>query len=489
MFNFLNNITISQGLLWLLEIALLVTLGMLLYKAFTFNKAKETKIIRRQALTDPLTGRGNRYLFLSILDKLIKKSDKFAVCFMDLDGFKQINDTMGHDAGDKLLIALANTFSTKLPKNATAYRLGGDEFAIIIENVKTTADISLLLDNLKKDLTVPFVIENTNITLEYSLGIAIYPEDADNRQDLIMYADDAMYYIKEHGKNDYYFHNKALRAKLENNNKMEKDLKVAYDKNQFGFSLQPRINVNNIEKLCFEALLYWEHPVLGKIDSDYFIKQAEEIALIIKLDQHVLNMACKKLKEFKEKGYKNIQMAVNISNKHATRKDFIEKLCEILNSYDLEQGDIQIEFTGNIDPKSLESYKLMLEKLKECKADIIINNYEISYNSLMMFKTLPIDEIKISSEFVSTSSELDHEIFRNIIRLSKSLGYKIVVNMVEQETELVEAVCCGADKIQGNFLFKKIDDVMEEFIKSYPSYILRIDEIIDRAKKSKSQND
>ena len=139
--------------------------GILVASLFNRSKEKERLIIKKQAYTDQLTGRGNRYLFMETLDKLIKKGKKFAVCFMDLDGFKQINDTMGHDAGDELLIYLANTFETKLPKNATAYRLGGDEFSIVIKNISTTEDITNLLDELKEELSKPIVIDGTTISL------------------------------------------------------------------------------------------------------------------------------------------------------------------------------------------------------------------------------------------------------------------------------------------------------------------------------------
>ena len=168
-------------------------LGILGYRVFDERNRRNTRQVKLQAFTDQLTGRGNRYKFFSVIDTLIKKDKKFAVCFMDLDGFKQINDSMGHDAGDELLVALANTFDKELPSNASAYRLGGDEFAIIIEKVKTTGDITKVLDALREKLNKPFIIENTSISIEYSLGIAIYPDDAGNRQDLVMFADDSMY--------------------------------------------------------------------------------------------------------------------------------------------------------------------------------------------------------------------------------------------------------------------------------------------------------
>lgn len=469
---------------YLIEVSILIGIGMLLYKLYTADKSKENKIVKKQAFTDQLTGRGNRYMFQDALDKLISKNKKFAVCFMDLDGFKQINDTMGHDAGDELLIALSNTFESKLPKNATAYRLGGDEFSIVIENIKTVADITALLDNLKNELNEPFNIAGTNISLQYSLGVAIYPEDADNRTDLLKYADDAMYYIKEHGKNGYYFHNKSLRAKLENDTKMQTDLKKAFSEGEFNFSMQPRINVKDTSALCFEALLYWNHPVLGKLTSDYFIKQADEIALTIKLDQYVLEKVCEKLDELKKKGFKNIQMAVNISNRHVVKKEFIDKLCEILNEHNIQKGEIKLELTGSIEPSRIENYKIMFERLRNSGAEIVINNIEVKYETLALFKDLQIDEIKLSSVYVSESSKLPVEVLKNIVSLCKNLDYKVILGKIDEDCELENAIKSGADSIQGNLIFKSMDeDLVEAFLNEYSNYKNRIENIIINAGK------
>lgn len=471
----------------LIEVIIYMLAGMFLYKLLSFKKRKETKKVKEQAYTDQLTGRGNRYKFNATIDKLIIKDKKFAICFMDLDGFKQINDTMGHDAGDKLLIALANTFDENLPKNATAYRLGGDEFAIIIEKIKTTDDVTKLLDDLREKFKKPINIDGTNITLEYSLGIAMYPEDAVNRKDLVMYADDAMYYIKSHGKNDYYFHNKALRAKLENDNRMQNDLKKAYEKGEFGIDLQPRINVNDTKQICFEALLYWAHPVLGKLPSSYFIKQADEMALTIKLDEYFLDLVCKELNYYKEQGFDNIQIAMNISNRHASKKDFVDKLCEILNENMIEQGSIKIEITDNLEVEKIEEYKVLFERLKESGADVVVNNLEIKHSSLQLISDLPIDEIKISSKYVSRDSDFSYEILKNIIAVCKNLKYKVVINCIEDEQQLNYAIKNGANCIQGDFLFKRMDTKLaNEFVKEYESYVNKIDGIITKANMLKN---
>lgn len=479
MWNFLTNPTFLK----IAEIFLLVILGFVLYQLVNYKKIRKREIEKKQAYTDQLTGRGNRYLFLSVLDKLIKKGNKFAVCFMDLDGFKQINDTMGHDAGDELLVYLARTFDEKLPSNAVAYRLGGDEFSIVIQNIKTTRDITKVLDYMKKQLEEPIMIQGTSISLQYSLGISVFPEDATTKSELIMYADDAMYYIKENGKNGYYFHNKSLKAKLDNKNKMEKDLKEAYDKNEFSISLQPRINLNDMDNICFEALLYWNHPVLGRLDSDYFIKQADEMGIIVKLDRFVLDNMCKKLTELKNNGYTNIQMAVNISTRHFMKDDFTNELCKILEKNNVGKGEIILELTNNIDLKKINMYRSMFEKLKKSGAQISINNFNIKYEDMTLYNNLNIDEIKLYAKYMSNESNLHDDCLENVIKLSKDLDSKITICCIETKEQLVKSIKCGADKVQGFFLFNKMyDEYISDIIRKYDNLKEKVYRVINDIK-------
>lgn len=479
MWNFLTNPTFLK----IAEIFLLVILGFVLYQLINYRKIRKREIEKKQAYTDQLTGRGNRYLFLSVLDKLIKKGNKFAVCFMDLDGFKQINDTMGHDAGDELLVYLARTFDEKLPSNAVAYRLGGDEFSIVIQNIKTTRDITKVLDYMKKQLEEPIMIQGTSISLQYSLGISVFPEDAKTKTELIMYADDAMYYIKENGKNGYYFHNKSLKAKLDNKNKMEKDLKEAYDKNEFSISLQPRINLNDMDNICFEALLYWNHPVLGKLDSDYFIKQADEMGIIVKFDRFVLENMCKKLTELKNNGYTNIQMAVNISTRHFMKDDFTNELCKILEKYNVSKGEVILELTNNIDLKKINMYSSMFEKLKKSGAKISINNFNIKYEDMILYNNLNIDEIKLYAKYMSKESDLNDNCLENVIKLSKDLESEITICCIETKEQLEKAIKYGADKVQGFFLFNKMyDEYISDVIKKYDNLKEKVYQVISDVK-------
>lgn len=466
-----------------IKAAIVAIAAILVYIICTRGKRKKEKSVKKQAYTDELTQKGNRYLFYLELDKLIEQDKNLAVCFMDLDGFKQINDALGHDIGDEVLKAVSCKFDESLPSNAKAYRLGGDEFAIVISQISSKEEVILILENLKNNMAKPVVIENNTISIEYSLGVVLALDERYSRKDLVNYADNAMYYIKEHGGNDYYFHNESLKAQFENNVKMEKDLKKAYQNKEFGIELQPRINANDTSKIGFEALLIWNHSVLGCLDAAYFITQAEMMGLTIKLDEFVLKAVCEKILYFKDKEYNNVQIAVNISHKNAFKKEFVDTICDIISSYNLPEGSLQIEMTGNLEISRFETYKNMFERLKELGVDIIINNFEINQEALEIFAELPIDEVKISSSLLS-SEKINEKVFLDLINLSKDLGYKVIVGRVNDDKKLVKAITDNADKIQGNFLFKKMDEnLAEEVLANYGTYRLRIDEIIVNAKK------
>jgi diguanylate cyclase (GGDEF)-like protein len=465
----------------LIEYLTVLLIGMVLYRYSVLYKIKENKQIKKQALTDPLTGRGNRHKFLSEMDEHLLKKNKFAVCFMDLDGFKHVNDTLGHDAGDLLLIELGNMLEKNLPTTSVPYRLGGDEFAIIMDKINTIEEISKILDGLKEGLKVPVIIEETKIVLEYSLGVAIYPTDGLTRNELMAYADDAMYFIKENGKNSYYFHNEALKAQLNNKKKMEIDLKAALKNGEFDIEFQPRINLNNLDEICLETLIFWKHPVLGKLNSEYFIQQAEDIGLVIYLDEFVLRKSCEKLDNLNLNGYKNVKISVNISNIHAKRHEFGDRLHDILEEYKLNRGDIQLEFTNKIDAKHLESYKYLTDRLKDAGASICISNLELRYESLRLFKDIKVDEIKINRGYISNKSNFNKNILSDIINVCKDLDYSATVICIENEEELKYALNGKADKIQGNYLFKKIDNNnLEEFLVNYPELKIGIENMIKK---------
>lgn len=481
------NMKIENGpLLNAIIAVVLIMLGMLIYKISVSKRLKEHTIVKKQAETDPLTGSGNRHRFVKNLDSIIGKKKKFAICFMDLDGFKNVNDTLGHDAGDVLLIELSKRLKANLPKTCESYRLGGDEFAIIIEKINTIDEITEILDNLKKALEVPVVIDDNKITLAYSLGVSIYPTDTQDRKNLMTYADDAMYYIKENGKNNYYFFNEVLKTKLENKKKMQVDLKSAFDNNEFNICFQSRICLDNPDNIILEALIYWNHPVLGRLDAEYFIKDAEEMGIIVKIDEFVFNRVCNKLKELIDLGHNNISFSLNMSNIHSQRKDFVNKLCETLERYNFGKDKLQIEFMEEVPVKKIVGYKYFIDRLKEHDITVSVPSYDIKYDNLIAFKVLDIDEIKINSKFDGVDANFNSNVLKDIVTLSNDLNYKSSIVSIENEKEFNSAVLSGTNYIQGDYLFEKIDEEnIVEFIDSYNNLKVDIIKRVDNIKNNK----
>lgn len=444
----------------ILEALSLILFGMVAYRFSILYKLRENKVVSKAAFTDNLTGKGNRHKFNSIMEKLIQDtSKKFALCFMDLDGFKHINDNMGHDAGDELLIKLSDLLSEYMPANGEVFRLGGDEFAFVIRDVKDKEEVATTLDKIALGVKKPIKIRDSHLTLEYSLGVAMFPDDSTDSGTLVNYADTAMYHVKETGKNSYYFHNEALKSSVDNRAKMERDLREAFNKEEFDIDFQPRINLKNTDELWLESLLYWDHTTLGKLRAEYFIKHAENIGLIIQIDEYVLKKSIEKLNYLKQKGYSNVKIAMNISLRHFLRRDFVDKLCDILSKETFDVGSIMFEITDNITINKIEEYRIMLDKIKEYGVKISLNNLETKYEIMSLFKKLPIDEVKVSADYIEKSSAFNKNVLKDIIELGKDLYYEVCVIRIEDEENLNKILKYEVDKIQGNILFKPVTNV------------------------------
>lgn len=453
------SIELSTMIIQVVSGFLIFILGMMVYGYAAKSKLKESKDAAHAAYIDALTGLGNRHKFNKTINEMVKHEDKkFALCFLDLDDFKHINDNMGHDAGDELLIELGRRLVDGVADHGQVFRLGGDEYALIIQNAETKADVETIVKRVQKNVVKPVDIRGNKVNLEYSLGVAMFPDDTKDSVQLVSYADSAMYHIKERGKSDYYFHNPALRAQTENKKRMEMELKEAFENKEFGIDFQPRINLKNPKEIWLETFLYWNHKALGKLRAEYFLKFAESIGLIIKIDELMIEQAIAKLNEFKQKGFDNVNMAMNISLRHFQRKDFVERLCKIFEQNKFEPGSIMLEITNNIEIDKIESYKLMFDKIKKYGVKISVSNFEIKHEVMDMFRRLQIDEIKISSKYLDSNSIFSPNVLKDIVTLSKDLGYEIVITRIEDEETLNKVVKLKVDMIQGNYLSNLMDE-------------------------------
>ncbi|MEG2460258.1 MAG: EAL domain-containing protein [Clostridia bacterium] len=415
---------------------------------------------------DQLTGLKNRFVFNKKIDCLIekakedenkgKKSNPFAFVFIDLDGFKQINDQLGYNVGDMLLNQFGKKLESNFTDNTEVFRIGGDEFALIIKNITTKKKLETLLNKLHKNMLEPIETEEISNVVEHSIGVAIFPTDADTREDLLACADIAITNVKENGKNGICFNTPLLIKNAENKFKMEQSIKDSFKKGHFEVDFQPRFGLKEKNKLWLVSLVYWDHPTLGKLKADYFIKYIEDLGLITDLDELTLRKTCAKLKYFDEQGISDVNIAINISIKQLKRHDFVDRICTILSKYSKYADKITLEINNLIDVKNIEMYKLMMEKLKKYGVKISINNFEIIYDSLAQLNNLPIDELKINCEFLKQKS-LNKEILEYIVKIANTLGYKTTLIGIENQAEYDYAQSIGVDKIQGNYISKVID--------------------------------
>lgn len=459
-------------------------LGMLAYGYTTKAKLKESSDIAHAAYIDALTGMGNRYKFNKVMQrKVADKEKKFALCFLDLDDFKQINDNMGHDAGDELLIALAKRLEESLEGFGEVYRLGGDEYAMLINNAESKLEVETLIKRVQRSVVQPIEIRGNKINLEYSMGIAMFPTDSENADELVNFADSAMYHIKESGKSNYYFHNPALKSQTDNKRRMERELKEAYKNNEFEVEYQPRIDLKNPDKICLESFLYWNHPMVGKLRAKYFLKYAETIGLIIPIDEYIVEKSLELLSDLKRKGHNNVSIAMNLSIRHFQRKDFVDKLCNILDNNKFVKDSITFQITNDIDTAKVESYKIMFDKIAERGVRISTSNYQIKYEDLDVFRRLPISEVKVNSDYLASNSIFKKDVLKDIVQLSRDLNYTIVITKVSDERTLKEILKQDIDMIQGNYLFEHIEtNKLEQFIEQYNSYKGDIKKIIKKGK-------
>lgn len=444
-------------------------LGMFMYAELTKRKYKKSKQEAVAAYTDALTGLGNRYRFNRVMAEMIKHPDrKFSLCFLDLDDFKQINDNMGHDAGDELLIELGKRLKESISGHGEVFRLGGDEYALIIVGTDTKLEVETIVKRVQRSVVKPVFIRNTTVNLEYSLGIACFPEDSQNANELINFADAAMYFVKESGKSNYYFHNEALKAQTENNRRMENELKSAYKNNEFGIDYQPRIDLVNAGRVWLEAFLFWKHPLIGKLSAAYFLKYAESTGLVISLDQYIIENSLEKIDKLSREGFNDVYIATNISLRHFQRKDFIEKICLILERGGKNSEHLMLQITGELDMGKIETYKAMFDKIKQYGVKLSINNFSVNYEQLDLLNRLNIDEIKISSEYLVSNSIFNKDVLKDIVILSKDLGYKILINKVSDEATFKEVVKYPVNCVQGNYIYPIIsDDDVVDFLKDF----------------------
>ncbi len=425
-------------------------------------------------VTDPLTGLPNRLLFIDRLGRLIKhakrrKDHLFAVLFLDLDGFKMINDSLGHLVGDQLLLAVSNRLEkclrltdtvARLGETFTMARLGGDEFTVLLDDLKDLGDARLAADRLMKVLAPPFILGGKEVFTSVSIGIALSSSAYENPDDMLRDADTAMYRAKSLGKARYEVFDADMRASLVARLQLETDLRHALERGEFRNFYQPIVALDSGRIVGFEALLRWQHPTRGLVGPDQFIMVAEETGLIRELGWWNLREACRQLSEWKSQSdnYLNFTMNVNLSAKQFLQPNLVEEIRDLVEELDFSPETLKLEITEStvmIDPAATAK---MLQQIKDLGILLAIDDFGTGYSSLSYLHRFPLDTLKIDRSFISGVSDTGEgmEIAQTIMPMAKNLRLDVIaegVETIEQVALLKKLQCKYA---QGYFFSKPL---------------------------------
>lgn len=409
----------------------------------------------RLAHYDTVTQLPNRYFFNDRLDMALAQSVMFdrpmAVVFVDLDNFKLVNDSYGHHVGDMLLKAVAERLTGALRSGDIVSRLGGDEFAIIIESLTETGPIVRIAEKLIQHLTRPLQLDSSDIVVSGSIGIAVFPEDADNAETLLRYADMAMYAAKGEGKNTWRRFTPGMAGHSTLRLTLENQLRTALDEGQLELHYQPQIDLGNGQISAFEALARWNHPERGYISPAQFIPVAEESGLIRPLGEWVLRTACRQAVEWQTTCPAPLKIAINVSVRQLQQSDFAERVKTILDETGCAASMIELEITESVLMQHSERSKLLLAKLHELGVGIAIDDFGTGYSSMAQLKHMPVTKLKIDKSFIDeiTHNRSDLAITSAITSLARSLEIDLIAEGVEDEQQLLLLRQTGCHVFQG----------------------------------------
>jgi diguanylate cyclase (GGDEF)-like protein/PAS domain S-box-containing protein len=431
--------------------------------ALNFRDISERKALEEQlrqlAFHDPLTLLANRNLFRDRVQHSLTLAQRgrhqVAVMFLDVDNFKNINDSLGHDAGDRLLQAIAQRLIKSTRFSDTVARLGGDEFAILLEGVATIAEVEIVATSLIEGLDQPFALSTTEVRVSASIGVAFSTLETD-AEALLSKADIAMYHAKAAGKNRFVTFQPQMQELLHERLRLEADIARALANEEFFVEYQPIVDLGTRSLLGVEALVRWRHPDLGVLMPGRFIQVAEECGQIVKLGRWVLRRACREMRAWRGSvaGGASLRVAVNISGRHLQHGDLVQDVAQALKESGLEPGNLVIELTESTIMHNTEANLGRLRQLKDLGVRLAIDDFGTGYSSLSYLHRFPIDILKIDQSFVNrlTNTYNGPELARAVITLGETLGLDTVAEGIELEPQVTALLALGCVAGQG-FLF------------------------------------
>lgn len=399
---------------------------------------------------DTLTGLPNRVLLYDRLAQAIslaqRSGKQFAVLFMDLDGFKHINDSLGHSVGDELLRSVGKRLLGCVRQSDTICRQGGDEFVALITDIDHAEDAALSVQKMLAAIALPHHIDHHDLHISASIGISIYPADGKDAEALIKQADTAMYHAKEKGRKTYAFFEPKMTARAVARQSTEASLRRALDREEFLLHYQPQIDLQSGGIVGLEALVRWQHPERGLLAPAEFVPIAEDSGLILRLGRWVLEDACRQARAWQDMGLPPLAISVNTSAIEFRARDFLVSLREILKETGLQPDYLELELTESVLMRNLSSTDSVLHELSDMGVHLAVDDFGTGYSSLSYLRRFPIDTLKIDSSFINNLTHSAHEasLVSAIISMGKSLGQRVIaegVETAEQAAFLLEQHC------------------------------------------------
>ncbi len=426
------------------------------------ERKKSEETIWRQANYDELTGLANRTQFHSRLEQEIERHGRdkssFALLYLDLDGFKDVNDTLGHAAGDELLIRVAQRLKGCTRKSDLIARLGGDEFTLILADIKQAEQVASVADAILAALAKPIQIHEHEIRIGASIGVAFYPDDGSSREELSKHADIAMYQAKESGKNNFQFFRPEMNAKASNRLALIRDLHQAVERQEFQVYYQPKLRLSDMSVVGMEALIRWPRADNTMTPPDEFIPCAEETGLIVSIGNRVLELACQKTQEWNQQYGCNLNVAVNLSARQFRNENLVRDVMSILRSTGLPPSQLELEITEGILMDDIEGAIEVMNQLRSNGISIAIDDFGTGYSSLNYLKSFPINTLKVDRTFVQnlTVGSADAAIVKSTINLAHMLDLEIVAEGIEttEQMEFLVNEQCGSG--QGYYISRPL---------------------------------
>jgi diguanylate cyclase (GGDEF)-like protein len=407
--------------------------------------------LQHQATHDALTGLANRVLFAHHLETTLAGQRPFAVCVLDLDRFKVINDSLGHGAGDMLLKLVGRRLLSTTRGEDVVARAGGDEFLLLLRDIEGRADIERLAARWMEALAAPYRIQGSELHVSPSIGIACYPLDGMDGEDLLARADEAMYHAKQSGRNMYRFHDPEVMGFSRERLAVESDLRHALANDELKLYYQPKVDVSTGQVRSLEALLRWQHPTRGLVMPAEFISIAEDTGLILPVGTWVIREACRQARAWQQRGLPYLRIAVNVSPTQFRQTDFAAVVREALADNALDPSYLEIELTEAALMHNAEKSAAMLEQLSRLGVVVAIDDFGTGYSSMTYLQRFPIDKLKIDLSFIRDleTNQDDASIVRAIISLAHGLRLKVVAEGVESAGQLDILRALGCDQYQG----------------------------------------